>query len=535
MRIIFSFLVFEVFLCCFELSGQDDEAGFIRAMNNITQGSLQAQLGFVASDWTEGRETGKRGEYLAADYIASLFRLYGVKPGGDLQGAKGLSNLQGNKERTYFQNLTLIKTSPGEEPVLKVISADGTTIKTVGFANNIDFSMISQGLDVEIDAPVVFAGYGFKNEKLRHNDFSKLDLKGKFILKISGIPDFAKKQLSASEISAASWEAENYARKMGAAGIIEFSPGVTIAGDLPVSDFLNMSPSENRRVSARQWVDYSLPDKKSPDNFLHILVSLKTANEILDGTEFHINYYIKKSGSGTSIPLPALKGKRIYFKTTVKEEAVRVRNVIGMIEGNDPNQVIVLGAHYDHLGTANGYIWNGADDNGSGTVGVMTLARAFMETGIKPERTLVFALWTAEEEGLLGSKYYVSNLPFPMKNLRLNVNFDMISRYMSENEPKKVAMIYTENFPIFRTITEENIKKYGIDLDVDFQPSDDPPGGSDHRTFAEAGIPVLRFKPGHREQYHTPADEVSTIDWDIMEKIIKISFADVWSLANSNW
>jgi Zn-dependent M28 family amino/carboxypeptidase len=158
-----------------------------------------------------------------------------------------------------------------------------------------------------------------------------------------------------------------------------------------------------------------------------------------------------------------------------------------------------------------------------------------MEAGIRPDKTLVFVLWTAEEEGLLGSRYYVENLAYPSDNLCLNVNFDMISRYISENEQKKVAMIYTEKFPVFRTITEENLKKYGIDLDVDFQPSNDPPGGSDHRSFVEAGIPVMRFKPGHREQYHTPTDEISTIDWDIMEKIVKISFANIWELANNNW
>ena len=137
--------------------------------------------------------------------------------------------------------------------------------------------------------------------------------------------------------------------------------------------------------------------------------------------------------------------------------------------------------------------------------------------------------------GLLGSKYYVENLPFPFKNLRLYVNFDMISRYMADDDPTKVAMIYTESFPAFRSLTEENIKRYGIDLNVDFQPSKDPPGGSDHRSFVEAGIPVMRFKPGHREQYHTPEDEISTVNWDIMEKIIKISFANIWKMANSDW
>jgi Zn-dependent M28 family amino/carboxypeptidase len=165
----------------------------------------------------------------------------------------------------------------------------------------------------------------------------------------------------------------------------------------------------------------------------------------------------------------------------------------------------------------------------------MTIARAFMESGIKPSKTIIFALWSSEESGLLGSRYYVENLTYPLNNLCLNVNFDMISRYVSGEDTKKVTMVYNEEFPSFRTITEDNITKYGIDLDVDYQPSKDPPGGSDHRSFTAVGVPVMRFKPGHREEYHTPYDEISTIDWEIMEKIVKISFANTWDLANSEW
>ncbi len=142
---------------------------------------------------------------------------------------------------------------------------------------------------------------------------------------------------------------------------------------------------------------------------------------------------------------------------------------------------------------------NGADDNGSGTVGVMTIAKAIMATGEKPENSMVFAFWTAEEEGLLGSRYYVRNPELPVASLKLNINFDMISRYMSDNEPKKVTMTYTSSFPWFRDMTVKNLEKYGIDLLVDYQPSANPPGGTDHRSFVEAGIPIIRFKPGHRE------------------------------------
>jgi hypothetical protein len=530
------FIICSLFIASvWSLEGQTSDDSFTRALNNINQSVLKAQLGFLASDLTEGREAGTKGEYLSADYIASILQLCGVKPGGDISRGRVTLSSSGSMEKTYFQNFLLIKTSPGEEQVMKVRISDGKTFKTISFTSNIDFSTRTADQDVEIEAPVVFVGYGFKNEKLRYDDFSKLDLKGKFILKILGNPGFARSLLTPSELSASSREAESMARKMGAAGIIEFDPNSIVVGTQPVNEFLNMSPSENNPAYGRPWADYSLPDKVNTDNFLRISISAKTANEILKGTGFVMDDYIKKSESNNVNPVPELRDKTIYLKATVKKETVRVRNVIGVIEGKNPDQVIVLGAHYDHLGAANGYTWNGADDNGSGTVGVMTIAKAIMETGIKPDKTIVIALWTGEEEGLLGSRYYVENLSYPLKNLRLNVNSDMISRYMSDNDPKKVSMIYTESYPGFRTITEKNVKKFGIDLNVDFQPSKDPPGGSDHRSFVEKGIPVMRFKPGHREQYHTPADEISTINWDIMEKIVKISFANIWELANSDW
>lgn len=517
------------------ISAQESEAVFIKALKNINRPVLSAQMGFLASDWTEGREAGQKGEYLAGDYIASMFQLYGLKPGGDYQSTGRFSNLQNFDTRTYFQNLVLIRSTRGEEQLMKIRSTEGKSVTTIALTDNIDFSIRPSGQSVEIEAPVVFAGYGFRSSKLRHDDFAKLDLKGKFILKLTGAPGYALSLLTPSELSAAQREGERAAREMGAKGIIEFNPNSFLAGTPPVNEFLNMSPSEKNPAYGRERAFYSLPRKESPENFIRINVSVKTANEILKGSGFTVDDFIKKSESEVYDALPVVKGMEICLKATVRNETVRVRNILGYIEGKNPEEVIVVGAHYDHLGISGGYIWNGADDNASGTVGVLTIAKAFMETGIKPARTIIFALWSAEEVGLLGSRYYVDNLTYPLKNLRLNMNFDMISRYVSDDEPEKVSMVYTEAFPLFRSITEQNNIKYGIGLDIDFQPSKDPPGGSDHRSFTASGIPVMRFKPGHREEYHTPHDEISTVNWDIMEKIVKISFADLWDLANREW
>ncbi|MGB8492350.1 MAG: M20/M25/M40 family metallo-hydrolase [Bacteroidales bacterium] len=514
---------------------QENREAITKGLAGINQQVLRAQLGFIASDWTEGREAGQKGEFIAADYIASMLQLYGVKPGGDFPRPSGYSNIQEGKDRTYFQNFVLLKTSPGDEQVMKIKSSEGEGTISAGLAYNIDFTMRSPESDVEIEAPVIFAGYGFVSEKLRYNDFSKLDIRGKFVLRISGTPGFAKESLSPNELYASAGEAEKYARSMGAAGIIEFNPNSAIIGSQLRTDPFNLSPSENNPRYGRAYANYSIPVKDVPDHFMRISVSAKVAREIMNGSGFDPDSFIKKSASSGNSVLPLVKGKSIYVKATVKSETIRVRNVIGVIDGINPNQYIVLGAHYDHLGMNKGYLWNGADDNGSGTVGVLTIAKAFMESGVRPQKTMIFAFWTAEEEGLLGSRYYVDNLQVPAADIRLNLNFDMISRYIADDDPDKVVMTYTESYPQFRDITEKNMKEYRIALKVDYQPSKDPPGGSDHRSFSAAGIPVMRFKPGHREEYHTPADEVTTVNWDIMEKIIRISFVNAWVLANTDW
>lgn len=506
-----------------------------KGLKAITPEVLKAQLGFLASDWTEGRLAGEKGEYLAADYIASMLQLYGVKPDGDLLHTNGPANNNINNERSYFQNFVLLKTIAGDDQIFKIKTSEAKMSKTINFTNTVDFIIRPSDPAIEIEAPVLFAGYGFISNRLKYNDFSKIDVKGKFILKISGIPKFVMESLNSTEISADSREIESTLKEMGAIGIIEFNPGSAVVGNPERKEFVNMSPSEGNPRTGKPYASYSLPGKKTTDNLIRIVVSVKTANEILKGTGINIDECIKKADAREPFLIPQLTNKTIYLKTSVKTTKVAVRNVIGLIEGNNPEQIIILGAHYDHMGMGNGYIWNGADDNGSGTVGVMTLAKAIMETGKKPEKSIIIALWTAEEEGLLGSRYYVENLPYPIKDLRLNVNFDMISRYVTDNEPKNVTMTYTSSCTGFKEMTKANLEKYGIDLIVDYQPSSDPPGGTDHRSFVAAGVPVMRFKPGHREEYHTPMDELRTINWDIMEKIIRISFANVWELANSDW
>ncbi len=509
------------------------ESEINKGLQAITPDAIKAQLGFLASDWMEGREAGEKGEYLASEYIASMLQLYGVKPGGD--NLPLINPGSGFKERSYFQNFVILRTTPGKNQSLQLKEYDGNTTRVTDFVHNVDFTMNPVSYPIEAEAPVVFVGYGFRNDKIRYNDLIKSDLKGKIVLKVTGYPSFAQKILTLSEINESVINSEKMIRESGAIGIIEFNPSKPVAGN-PLKNDLNNTPSSEAKSLIHEFnAKYSLPGTRIPSEFLRITISARAANEILKGTGISADEYLKKADSNSQLPqLPAIS-KTIRLKSDVIITQIPVRNIIGIIEGEASDQIIVVGAHYDHMGISDGIIWNGADDNGSGTVGVMTLAKALAATGVKPKKTIIFAFWTAEEKGLLGSRYFVRNTSYPVNNIRLNLNFDMIGRYISETQKNGVVMTYTSSQRNFRELTENNLKKFNIDLNVDYQPSDDPPGGTDHRSFVEAGIPVMRFKPGHREQYHTPYDEVATIDWDIMEKIIRISFVNLWILANSSW
>jgi Zn-dependent M28 family amino/carboxypeptidase len=506
---------------------QEKEEAALKGLGAINRDVIHAQLEFLSSDWMEGRQTGEKGERISSDYIASMLQLYGVKPWGD---ETWIADLPDRSNRTYFQNFLVRETTPGTEQSLKLFSATEGGSKVVEFTNNIDFIVRPSGSFV-IEAPVVFAGYGFVSEKAGFNDLGKTDVKGKFILKLTGVPAFATVKLTRTEITQASREFENIARRRGAAGIIEINPEFTGSGSNIQAD---MSPSERVPRPYNTRSVYSLPGENQ-EQFTRVIISPKTADEILRETGNSIDEYQDKADKNQAYTFHPVSGKKLTLKTTLSTENIAVRNILGIIEGRNKDEIIVLGAHYDHMGMNNGYIWNGADDNGSGTVGIMTIAKAIMESGVMPEKTVIIALWTAEEQGLLGSEHFVKSLRIPPEQVKLYLNFDMISRYISDDVPNKVVMTYSDTEESFRALTAENLRKYNINLDVDYQPSADPPGGSDHRSFVAAGIPVMRFKPGHREEYHTPYDEISTVDFDIMEKIVKVSFLNIWELANSTW
>lgn len=222
------------------------------------------------------------------------------------------------------------------------------------------------------------------------------------------------------------------------------------------------------------------------------------------------------------------------LKSTVHQK-LSMNNVLGKIVGKNPNEYVIVGAHYDHLGIDpmldGDQIYNGADDNASGVSAVLQIARAFLATGQQPERTVIFAFWDGEEKGLLGSKHFVQSFP-EIDRVKGYLNFDMIGRNNNEAEPTQVVYFYTEAHPVFGDWLKNDIKTYGLNLTPNYRPWDKPVGGSDNASFAKLDIPVIWYHTDGHPDYHMPGDHTDKINWNKVVDITKASFLNMWNLAN---
>lgn len=222
----------------------------------------------------------------------------------------------------------------------------------------------------------------------------------------------------------------------------------------------------------------------------------------------------------------------------------RAPNVLGYLEGSDlKDELVVISAHYDHMGVhANGEIFNGADDNASGTTGIIEIASAFSKSkkeGNGPRRSLLFIGFTAEEKGLLGSKHYTDHPTFPLENTVANLNIDMIGRVVSEYEsnPDYIYVIGSDKLSsTLHQISEDANAKYtGLHLDYKFNSPDDPQRiyyRSDHYNFAKNGIPVVFYFDGIHEDYHKVTDTIEKINFEQLIKRAKLVFFTAWEVAN---
>jgi hypothetical protein len=523
-----------------------------KGLEAITERAVRGQLEFLASDWTEGRHTGRPGIYLAADYIASLFQVYGLEPGGDPEyayptRAQRMAGMRPTAYRSYFQHFDLIEYKSGENHEFSIVNISESGTIAIDFDYRTDFSVRTSDVAVDIEMPVVFAGYGFTDEKSGYDDFRGLDVAGKIILILSGYPgqnDTTSKAYKAfrpadrrSRGMRYRARAEKYAA-LGVTAVIEVDPGRDVtrswSDNIP---FRYNTPDYEGDEPRASFSEYrmKIPGDKVAADPTSLTISDRALNELLKNTGLDLQAFAGEVKNSLKPASRELSGKKVRIKTSVESRMIRVRNVIGVLPGKDTSEIIVIGGHYDHLGKHDGWIWNGADDNASGTVGVMTLAKACMATGEKPEKTIVFAAWTGEEKGLLGSKYFADH-PYNDTRMILNLNYDMISRDSPDDSlGVECSMVYTKNYPVLKELADQHNEEYGLGLDISYRPSDRPGGGSDHTSFANKDVPVFYFMAGFPPEYHQPDDHTGLVNWKKMTNIIKVGYLNVWELANTEW
>jgi len=537
----------------------------------ITKEAVQAQLEFLSSDWMEGREATTKGEFMSADYIASMFKVYGLKPAGDdvmpsFSGRRPSGQPPGGQPgqmprvqmtKSYFQNIPFVASEAGGEQIMALVQKEGSFEKKTYFTSGSDFTMQVTGAGIEFTAPVIFVGYGYKNDEIGYDDFKGIDVKGKIILRVSGVPGQGDpnseiyKKLDLGDfrkMMTISRDKNEIAQKLGAVGVIEVSSTIAQTmrmggpggpgGQRGGSQYANYPFRYNTNIYegdvpfTQSSLRLSLPEDSLKTGIVTLNLNQKITNEILKDSGINIAEY-EKNAVAKSKPIgKEIKGKYIYVKASSKTKTLLGRNVLGMIEGENPNEIIVIGGHYDHMGKYNGYIWNGADDNASGTVGVMTIAKAIMATGVKPKKTIIFAAWAAEEKGLLGSKYFTDKFK-DIQKVKLNLNYDMISRNTAADTAGVQAGIeYSEKYPVLKEAVENANQKYNIGLQLNMRASLRPTGGSDYASFSAKDIPVYAFMAAMHDDYHTPTDHVEKVDIKKMTNIIKIGYLAIWELAN---
>lgn len=557
------------------------KAGFesITAKDSITM------LTYIASDLMEGRDTATRGFQLAAEYAASLFALWKLKAGGDqpmmgrMMMGMGFGPDQPRQtppERSYLQEFALKETTDSSTEISLDLKL-GALNKTRTFQSNLDFTgmLATPG---SFTAPVVFAGYGITEKKAAYDDFKNLDVKGKIVMILTEAPGkdnpdspFQKdKELKEKYApvppmmmmrrGGGGFSKSQEISKLGPAAILQVQSSVNdseMANNMsrprPVSDERPIIDRARRRLSLPGAIQ-RMPWEGSPV----ITISYEMANAILEGAGQKIDDLKQKIDTTLKPASMELLGTRLSVTTTAKTTLVRCRNVIGYIEGSDPelkNEVVVVGAHLDHLGSSGPYVYNGADDNGSGSVGVLNLARAFAANPEKPKRTVVFCLWTGEEKGLLGSRYYVMNPIYPLDKTVAYFNMDMISRPYDERGLTRMARMM--NIPVENGIFKKlkpanflpvsfsagagladvirNVDQY-VGLDVYLRESgegmDRGMGGSDHASFGFAKVPWIFVITSMHEDYHQTGDSVDKASGETIEKVSRLAYLTTYALAD---
>jgi len=449
---------------------------------SITEADLKENLTIIASDAMEGRETGKRGQKMAAAFIAAYFE--------DL-------DLKGPVSGSHYQPVPLFTTSA---PVVAIkagtteISADKYLFFGSGRTNG------------DVNLPLIFVGKGSDAE------LEKLDVNGKAVLVLLEAGGSIRNNSVLKKL-----------REKGARALF-----VAIEKS---DEFARLSGM------ARRFSEGSLSLKKPEAGEItgSFVLSAEAASQLFNTT-------FEKLLKGKKI-----KPASVSYSISQTVSEVRSENILGFLEGTDKkDEVVVVTAHYDHIGISaqaeGDKINNGADDDGSGTVAVLAMAKAFSQAkkdGNGPRRSILFMTVTGEEKGLLGSEYYSENPVFPLDKTVVDLNIDMIGRRdpAHKDSPAYVHVIGSDRLSSeLHTLSENTNKTYSnLVFDYLYNAEDHPDRiyyRSDHWNFAKKNIPIIFYFDGVHEDYHKPSDEVDKIEFDLLALRAKNVFYTAWEIAN---
>ncbi len=474
----------------------------------IDVNDLRKHLNILASDEYEGRETGKEGQRKASDYLQNEFQKLGLIPpsaAGYKQDFQLKQKVLANRKLSINQREMTI----AEE---FYVAKDRTS-----------YNVLSN--------EIIFVGYGIN--EANYNSFANVDVSNKVVVVMDGEPKINDQYIINADGTKSKWSDRKY--KIEA--LRKLNPSLIV--------FIDHNFEKYKSYYKHQLEGNSLTlafKNKNAENIPVLNVGQIVAEELLKPNKKVYNKLYDKLSKSKN------PGKALVLKSTLKldvqfiEQDVKSDNVLAMIPGTDLNEeYLFITAHYDHIGVIDGKVYNGADDDGSGTVALLEIAQAFMEAkkaGKGPRRNIVFMAVSGEEKGLLGSEYYVNYPVIPLAKTIVDLNIDMIGRYdeAHKNDTNFVYVIGADKLSSeLHTINEKAAAHVGIKVDYTFNDPKDPNRfyyRSDHYNFAKNNIPIAFYFNGVHADYHKDGDEVQKITFPMLAKRAQLVFYTAWELAN---
>jgi hypothetical protein len=498
------------YLCFTPLSAQINIIS--EGAESITIAELRDHMFYLASDELEGRQSGTPGYDKAAQYVVTQLRQAGLSP------------VCKNEDSTlsYHQEFFIDKYSPGPNNTITIANNSGR--RTYSFEDNF---LINYGGPFEIrelSGELVFVGAGIREPEYGIDDYKNMDVNGKWAVILEEIPAYLKEKLPKTLIQKYLFPPDNrklivqQTKDAGAIGII------LIPNDYHFKNWKITAESYRDFYTipgiGQVWVNTALPVVLIDSAMIRYLFAGQKDNPLED----------KRSYKSFELKNCELTLRKEYTSSTI-----HTANVIGMIEGFNPilkNEYIILCAHLDHLGIQQGKVMTGADDNASGSVGVLEIAEAL--AGSKPERSIICILFTGEEIYYQGSYYFAENSPVLIKNIIANINLDMIG--CSDTDVKGLAPLGAGRITqkLKDVISEVSEKTQFVPIDWAYADTDHYVNMSDHFPFHLKKIPAVFFFSGDNADIHLPTDDAEKIDYDFFQKSCQLVYEIVMELANND-